>query len=192
MIFRFLLIARMASKETRRGVEEEDLANVEFETSEDVEVIPTFDSMALREDLLRCKPDTRDWKCFSCTFSLSSNCRGIYAYGFEKPSAIQQRAIKPIIKGRDVIAQAQSGTGKTATFSISILQVLSIFLSAVAFLKLCDNYMRPNSFLIFRIAVNRHNCEGDPGALLEPHQGVGGSNPEGKPFFVFPASHLSW
>jgi ATP-dependent RNA helicase len=97
---RFLLIARMASKETRRGVEEEDLANVEFETSEDVEVIPTFDSMALREDLLR----------------------GIYAYGFEKPSAIQQRAIKPIIKGRDVIAQAQSGTGKTATFSISILQ----------------------------------------------------------------------
>ena len=50
--------------------------------------------------------------------------RGIYAYGFEKPSAIQQRAIKPIIKGRDVIAQAQSGTGKTATFSISILQVM--------------------------------------------------------------------
>ena len=42
--------------------------------------------------------------------------------------------------------------------------------------------MRPNSFLIFRIAVNRHDCEGDPGALLEPHQGVGGSNPEGKPF----------
>ena len=34
-------------------MEEEDLANVEFETSEDVEVIPTFDSMSLREDLLR-------------------------------------------------------------------------------------------------------------------------------------------
>ncbi|KAJ9125469.1 RNA helicase [Naganishia vaughanmartiniae] len=41
---------------------------------------------------------------------------------FEKPSAIQQRAILPIVSGRDVIAQAQSGTGKTATFSISILQ----------------------------------------------------------------------
>ena len=41
---------------------------------------------------------------------------------FEKPSAIQQRAILPIISGRDVIAQAQSGTGKTATFSISTLQ----------------------------------------------------------------------
>jgi len=44
--------------------------------------------------------------------------------GFDKPSAIQQRAIKPIVRGRDVIAQAQSGTGKTATFSIGILQTI--------------------------------------------------------------------
>lgn len=36
--------------------------------------------------------------------------RGIYSYGFEKPSAIQQRAIKPTTLGRDLIAQAQSGT----------------------------------------------------------------------------------
>jgi len=64
--------------------------------------VPTFDSIGLKEDLLR----------------------GIYAYNFEKPSAIQQRAIVPIVKGRDVIAQAQSGTGKTATFSISILQCI--------------------------------------------------------------------
>jgi Superfamily II DNA and RNA helicases len=47
-----------------------------------------------------------------------------FVAGFEKPSAIQQRSIKPIVKGRDVIAQAQSGTGKTATFSIAILQML--------------------------------------------------------------------
>ena len=39
--------------------------------------------------------------------------RGIYVYGFEKPSAIQQRAIKPTILGRDLIAQAQSGTVRT-------------------------------------------------------------------------------
>jgi len=51
--------------------------------------------------------------------------RGVYAMGFEKPSAIQQRAILPIIEGRDVIAQAQSGTGKTATFAIGILQRIS-------------------------------------------------------------------
>ncbi|KAG8907010.1 RNA helicase [Tulasnella sp. 403] len=70
-----------------------------FESSEAVKVVSTFDQLGLKEDLLR----------------------GIYAYGFEKPSAIQQRAILPVVSGRDVIAQAQSGTGKTATFSISIL-----------------------------------------------------------------------
>ena len=40
--------------------------------------------------------------------------RGIYAYGFETPSPIQCQAILPIMQGRDIIAQAQSGTGKTA------------------------------------------------------------------------------
>lgn len=48
--------------------------------------------------------------------------RGIYGYGYEKPSVIQQKAILPVIDGHDVIAQAQSGTGKTATFSIGMLQ----------------------------------------------------------------------
>ena len=52
--------------------------------------------------------------------------RGIYAYGFEKPSAIQQRAILPIVKGRDLIAQSQSGTGKTAVFSIGVLQSIDL------------------------------------------------------------------
>lgn len=52
--------------------------------------------------------------------------RGIFGYGFESPSPIQQRAIKPIIDGRDVIAQAQSGTGKTATFTIGALQRVNI------------------------------------------------------------------
>lgn len=64
------------------------------------EVTESFDDMGLKEELLR----------------------GIYAFGFEKPSAIQQRAIVPCCTGRDVIAQAQSGTGKTATFSVSVLQ----------------------------------------------------------------------
>lgn len=48
--------------------------------------------------------------------------RGIFGYGYEAPSAIQQRAILPITEGKDVLAQAQSGTGKTATFTISALQ----------------------------------------------------------------------
>ncbi|KAM0683976.1 Eukaryotic initiation factor 4A-III [Mitosporidium daphniae] len=67
-----------------------------------VKVYADFDEMKLKEDLLR----------------------GIYAYGFDKPSAIQQRAIVPIIRGRDIITQAQSGTGKTGMFSIGILQAL--------------------------------------------------------------------
>jgi translation initiation factor 4A len=47
--------------------------------------------------------------------------RGIFAYGFEKPSEIQKRGIMPIAQGSDVLAQAQSGTGKTATFTIGSL-----------------------------------------------------------------------
>eukprot|EP00924_Labyrinthula_sp_SR-Ha-C_P008455 maker-scaffold_32-snap-gene-0.1-mRNA-1 protein AED:0.02 eAED:0.02 QI:102/1/1/1/1/1/3/221/406 len=50
--------------------------------------------------------------------------KGIYGYGFEKPSAIQQRAIAPIIRGRDLVAQSQSGTGKTAVFCIGMLQII--------------------------------------------------------------------
>lgn len=75
-----------------------------FSTSEKIKVYSTFDLLGLKEDLLR----------------------GIYGYGYERPSAIQQRAIVPILQGRDVIAQAQSGTGKTATFSIGVLQRVDI------------------------------------------------------------------
>jgi translation initiation factor 4A len=67
-------------------------------------VVESFDDMGLKDELLR----------------------GIYAYGFEKPSAIQQRAIMPIVGGRDTIAQAQSGTGKTGTFAVSILQLINL------------------------------------------------------------------
>jgi len=80
---------------------DENLMKQEFESNYE-EVIDNFDNLGLSEDLLR----------------------GIYAYGFEKPSAIQQRAIMPLVKGHDIIAQAQSGTGKTATFTIGILQRL--------------------------------------------------------------------
>jgi ATP-dependent RNA helicase len=84
----------------RRGRGVDDPDEGDFETSKDVKVAPSFNKMGLKEDLLR----------------------GIFHFGFETPSAIQQRAIVPILSGRDVIAQAQSGTGKTATFSIGILQ----------------------------------------------------------------------
>lgn len=75
----------------------------EFETNWD-RVCESFDDMNLRDELLR----------------------GIYAYGFEKPSAIQMRGIIPVVMGRDTIAQAQSGTGKTATFVIGALQIINL------------------------------------------------------------------
>lgn len=52
--------------------------------------------------------------------------RGIYSIGFENPSPIQRKAISPIINGLDIIAQAQSGTGKTGCFTIASLQLTDI------------------------------------------------------------------
>ena len=50
--------------------------------------------------------------------------RGIYAHGFEQPSPIQKRAIIPMTQGHDLLAQAQSGTGKTGAFTVSTLQLI--------------------------------------------------------------------
>lgn len=67
---------------------------------EDIEDIDNFDNMNLKENILR----------------------GIYGYGFERPSVIQSRGIVPVANGNDIIAQSQSGTGKTGTFVIGTLQ----------------------------------------------------------------------
>jgi translation initiation factor 4A len=64
---------------------------------------------------------TQRWDDFDIKTDL---LRGIYCVGFENPSPIQQKAIKPMLSGKDIIAQAQSGTGKTGTFSISTLQLI--------------------------------------------------------------------
>lgn len=68
----------------------------------EVQSVDSFDKMGLSTDLIR----------------------GIYGYGFVSPSVIQQRSIMPILSGKDIIAQAQSGTGKTGAFSISALQTV--------------------------------------------------------------------
>jgi translation initiation factor 4A len=72
-----------------------------FETNWD-ESVEKFDDLGLKEEVLR----------------------GIYGYGFEKPSPIQQKGILPVLQGRDTIAQAQSGTGKTGAFTIATLQIV--------------------------------------------------------------------
>lgn len=52
--------------------------------------------------------------------------RGIFSYGYENPSPIQSKAIIPISQGKDIIAQAQSGTGKTAAFTIGALSRIDV------------------------------------------------------------------
>ena len=70
----------------------------------DIQTIESWEDFGLKTDLLR----------------------GIFSYGFENPSEIQKKAIYPIINGKDIIAQAQSGCGKTGTFSISTLQRIDV------------------------------------------------------------------
>lgn len=78
-----------------------DVAPAEFTTRGDVGVVDAFEKMGLKEDLLR----------------------GLYEYGYERPSAIQQRAVVPILNGRDVVAQAQSGTGKSSMIALALCQL---------------------------------------------------------------------
>jgi len=107
-------------------------------------VFESFDDYDLRENLLR----------------------GIYSYGFEKPSAIQQRGIKPMLDGRDTIGQAQSGTGKTATFVIGCLQRIDISLHACQALILAPTRELANQIQKVALAlgdydrVKCHSCIG--------------------------------
>lgn len=63
--------------------------------------------------------------------------RGIYTYGFEQPSKIQQLAIVPMSSHTDILAQAQSGTGKTGAFTIGSLSVIDPSLKAPQVLVIC-------------------------------------------------------
>eukprot|EP01120_Amphizonella_sp_Union-15-10_P000615 TRINITY_DN1065_c0_g1_i2.p1 TRINITY_DN1065_c0_g1~~TRINITY_DN1065_c0_g1_i2.p1 ORF type:complete len:426 (-),score=110.22 TRINITY_DN1065_c0_g1_i2:117-1337(-) len=95
--------ATKKSQQQQQQQQEEVVQDHEIK-EETVKAYDSFDDMGLKENLLR----------------------GIYGYGFEKPSAIQQRAIVPFSQGRDLIAQAQSGTGKTAAFSVGMLQQIDL------------------------------------------------------------------
>ena len=75
-----------------------------MDPTKEVDIYENFEDMGLKDNILR----------------------GVYSYGFEKPSEIQKRGIVKMIEGRDIIAQAQSGTGKTATFTIGMLESLDI------------------------------------------------------------------
>lgn len=82
-------------------------------------------------------PEIRSWDELNLKHEL---LRGIYAYGFEIPSEIQKKAILPIISKQDVIAQAQSGSGKTGTFSIGVLQNIDISINKTQALILAPTH----------------------------------------------------
>ena len=73
------------------------------------------------ESVMQSTPDIKSFDSFDDMNINENILRGIYSVGFERPSAIQQKAIVPIKDGRDILAQAQSGTGKTGAFSIGSL-----------------------------------------------------------------------
>lgn len=77
--------------------------NADADIQANVLAIPTFEAMGLKEDLLK----------------------GMYSFGYQRPTAIQKRLIMPFIKGQDLVAQASSGSGKTSAFCICLLQSCS-------------------------------------------------------------------
>ncbi|EKG06314.1 ATP-dependent DEAD/H RNA helicase, putative [Trypanosoma cruzi] len=83
------------------GDVEQIVEKEETDIQANVLAIPTFEAMGLKEELLR----------------------GMYGYGYKKPTAIQKRFIVPFTQSRDLVAQASSGSGKTSAFCICLLQV---------------------------------------------------------------------
>ncbi|KAG8718269.1 translation initiation factor eIF4A [Ceratobasidium sp. 394] len=111
------------------------------------QAIDSFENMDLRAELLR----------------------GVYAYGFERPAAIQQRAIPPLVKGHNVIVQAQPGTGKTATLSISILQRLDLSIKHTQALILAPTRELAEQIQKVVIALGEY-------MNIKCHASVGGTN----------------
>lgn len=82
---------------------------------DNLQVYDSFDEMGLQDNLIR----------------------GVYSYGFENPSKIQKIAIVPMSKHTDILAQSQSGTGKTGAFTIGALSVVDISIKAPQVLVIC-------------------------------------------------------
>jgi translation initiation factor 4A len=82
---------------------------------DELKMYDSFDEMGLQDNLIR----------------------GIYSYGFENPSKIQQLAIVPMSKHTDILAQSQSGTGKTGAFTIGSLSVVDTNIKSPQVLVIC-------------------------------------------------------
>jgi translation initiation factor 4A len=92
-----------------------EMSNISEIIQDELKAYESFDLMGLNDNLVR----------------------GIYAYGFENPSKIQQRAIVPMSKHTDILAQSQSGTGKTGAFTIGSVSVIDTSIKAPQVLVIC-------------------------------------------------------
>jgi len=104
------------------------------ENQQDDGVIDKFDQMGLKRDLLR----------------------GIYSYGFESPSTIQQKGIVPVIKGKDSIVQAQSGTGKTLTFLAAGYQRIDVKIKKCQVLIITPTRELCSQILNVALGISQH------------------------------------
>jgi translation initiation factor 4A len=77
-----------------------------------------------------CSEEITNYDTFEKLDLSEETLKGIYAYGYETPSRIQQKAIKPMLENRDMIAQSHSGTGKTGTFVIGTLELIDKTINA--------------------------------------------------------------
>lgn len=84
--------------------------------------------------------------------------RGIYSYGFEKPSNIQYKSLPIFNSGKDMIAQSQSGTGKTGAFSIGILNNIDTNLKKTQYIILTPTH---------ELAKQIHNVVENLGARMD-------------------------
>ena len=115
-------IEGIADEVIRVADEIPNTAETSSETSAATETAPKadpnqilFSSLAISDELLQAVTDM----------------------GFVSPSPIQAEAIPPILAGRDVIGQAQTGTGKTAAFGIPALELIDVQDRSVQTLILC-------------------------------------------------------
>ena len=92
-----------SNKDLKDNCKSITIMTTESNELQELKIYDSFDDMDLHDDLVR----------------------GIYSYGFEKPSKIQQIAIVPMSKHTDILAQSQSGTGKTGAFTIGSLSVVN-------------------------------------------------------------------
>jgi hypothetical protein len=100
---------------------------------------------------------------------------GIFEKGFEKPSPIQEEAIPVILAGRDVLARAKNGTGKTAAFIIPCIEKVDVSINKIQG-KLA-RHIGFFSFFLYRVAY-----VGDDSLPLLTHDEVNYAYPESKPF----------